>query len=104
MKELIITSRPLFWVLGPLVYVCGTVYGKPPQQFDSLMPVMLALSLSFPFTLFLFGINDYYDTAPDTANPRKHGKNPILVLLEGQPMTPEQWQSQKNLIRAGANL
>ena len=104
MKELIITSRPLFWILGPLVYICGTVYGRPPQQFNTLSPVSIAqaFSLCLPFTLFLFGINDYYDMGSDRTNPRKHGKNIFLVLLEGQPMSPDQWQSQKILIRTGA--
>lgn len=62
-------SRPVGWVFGPLVFLLGmTISGSititPATIFQILM-------LSFPFCIFLYGMNDVHDYESDKLNPRK---------------------------------
>ena len=62
-------SRPVGWILGPLVFLLGmTVSGS-----IILTPVTIfqILMLSFPFCIFLYGMNDVHDYESDKLNPRK---------------------------------
>jgi len=66
---LIKISRPLGWIVGPIVFLIGFFYvGKSL----SVLPVVQILLLSFPYCLFLYGINDIYDYESDRLNPRKN--------------------------------
>jgi 4-hydroxybenzoate polyprenyltransferase len=62
-------SRPIGWILGPLVFLIGmTVSGSiiitPVSIFQILM-------LSFPGCIFVYGMNDVHDYESDKLNPRK---------------------------------
>jgi len=70
---LVKTSRPIGWVLGPIVFFIGLVY---VQGSISILAIIQAILLSFPGSIFLYGINDVYDYESDKRNPRKK-------LLEG---------------------
>jgi 4-hydroxybenzoate polyprenyltransferase len=65
---LIQISRPLGWLVAPLVFLLGlTAFGTPltPQ---AIVQVVL---LSFPYCILLYGTNDVYDYEADELNPRK---------------------------------
>ena len=70
-------SRPLAWAVLPLVFCMGLVLGEKGVrdasfQFTPLMIIQM-LSLSFPFCLMTYGVNDVFDCASDRMNPRKGG-------------------------------
>ncbi len=67
-KIIIKTSRPLGWIITPAIFVSGLF--SSGASLNSLS-VLQALLLSFPFSLFLFGVNDVYDYETDKLNPRK---------------------------------
>lgn len=61
-------SRPLGWVVAPLVFVIGLYYSNSNLGLISIIQIVL---LSFPFSIILYGINDIYDLDSDKLNPRK---------------------------------
>ncbi|RJQ15859.1 hypothetical protein C4573_06940 [Candidatus Woesearchaeota archaeon] len=61
-------SRPVFWIVFIVVFTAGFVVGKGTF---SVIFLLQLLSFSFPFSLFVFGINDIYDYKTDLLNPRK---------------------------------
>ncbi len=63
-------SRPIFWIAPPLVFL-GWLYSGGGSL--SLYSLLQLLSLSIPYCLLLFGINDIYDHDSDRINPRKGG-------------------------------
>lgn len=65
---LIRTSRPLGWIAAFCLFQMGMAASGARHS-----PVTHALSvaLTFPFCLFLFGINDLADLPSDQLNPRK---------------------------------
>jgi 4-hydroxybenzoate polyprenyltransferase len=85
------TSRPLFWVPGPLAFCSGVIFNRAGQVSDFFNPVILLqmVSLSLPLTLFTFGINDIFDQATDALNPRKKASKKGLALLEGGGADPK---------------
>ncbi len=65
---LIKTSRPLGWLIGPLVFLLGlTAFGIPLTIFA----VFQIILLSIPYCILLYGTNDMYDYEADKLNPRK---------------------------------
>ena len=71
LSKILLTSRPILWFMGPLVY-----FSIIKMYAVSLTPVILfqALMLSFPFSFFLYGINDIYDSKTDVINQRRSVK------------------------------
>jgi 4-hydroxybenzoate polyprenyltransferase len=67
-KLLIKTSRPVSWVLPPLIFLMGIVYSGAIINLVSIIQLVL---LSFPLCLLVYGINDIYDYESDQLNPRK---------------------------------
>lgn len=67
-RLLLRASRPIFWPIGPLIFLGGAIYSHAQFSLPLLLPALL---LSFPACLFAFGINDYYDYSSDRNNPRK---------------------------------
>ncbi len=61
-------SRPLGWVVAPLVFVIGFYYSN---SYLTLLSIVQIILLSFPFSIILYGINDLYDYDSDRLNPRK---------------------------------
>lgn len=76
-------SRPLGWIIAPLVFLIGLYYSKAEL---GLLPIIQIVLLSFPYSLLLFGINDIYDIESDKINPRKrsiefHGGDARLIKI-----------------------
>ena len=69
---LVKVSRPLGWVIAPLVFTIG-LYSSNSQF--SLIFVIQMILLSFPLSIILYGINDIYDNDSDGLNPRKNSLN-----------------------------
>jgi len=67
------TSRPLLWLPLLATLIIGiAIIGEPSLlQAKFIIPAFL---FSFPYSLFVYGINDYYDTKSDNLNPRKGGE------------------------------
>jgi len=71
MRSLILlvkVSRPLGWVVAPLVFNIGLYYSNANLSLTSLIQIVLP---SFPFSIILYRINDIYDYDSDKLNPRK---------------------------------
>lgn len=67
-RLLIKTSRPLGWLIAPLVFLLGlTAFGTPLSTLASLQLILL----TFPYCVLLYGINDMFDYEADKLNPRK---------------------------------
>jgi len=92
------TSRPMFWILAPLDFICGAIFSGYEFRLFFYNPVMLLqmFSLSFPLALFTFGINDIFDHDSDNINPRKNGSKRILTLLEGSAIDQKNYRLIKN--------
>lgn len=71
-RVLITVSRPVFWIVLPLLYVGGFLFQNDQATF-SILNIVILLWLSFPFCIFLYGINDVHDLESDLKNPRKGG-------------------------------
>jgi 4-hydroxybenzoate polyprenyltransferase len=69
-------SRPAGWVIAPLIFFTGL---KVAEASLSLLPIIQLLLLTFPFSLFAFGINDVYDYNSDRFNPRKPSGEGFLL-------------------------
>ena len=86
---LIRTSRPPVWILGPFVFFAFLPIRA--ERFAPL-PVLQLLLLSFPFCMFLYGINDIYDYESDRLNPRR----------KSQPLRPLEPKDRKLVKQASA--
>lgn len=72
-KLLMKVSRPAGWIIAPLIFLIALFYSGASL---SLLSIVQLILLSFPFCVFLYGINDIYDYESDKLNNRKK-------LLEG---------------------
>ena len=68
-KLIVKVSRPVFWLIFPLVFVFGMLISGAKLTF---LPLLQILLLSFPYSIILYGINDVYDYESDKRNPRKN--------------------------------
>ena len=76
-------SRPLGWLIAPLVFLLGiTAYGTP---LTPLVIVQLIL-VSVPYCILLYGINDIYDYEADKLNPRKPARNSVEMEPQVFPL------------------
>lgn len=87
LSVLLKTSRPVCWVIAPLIFLRGWSASGAGLTW----PIMLqALMLSFPYCVLLYGINDIYDYRSDNINPRKK-------LIEGIVLKPKNRRFVKNV-------
>lgn len=80
---LIKVSRPLGWLIAPLVFLLGlTAFGTP------LNPLALSqlFLLSIPYCILLYGVNDIYDYEADKLNPRKSVPDSVEMETEVFPL------------------
>ncbi|MFH1173617.1 MAG: UbiA family prenyltransferase [archaeon] len=73
---LLMVSRPLLWLLQPLVFLIGLRVAQAPFSWQAILQIVL---LSFPFSLIMYGINDVYDHDADRKNPRKRKADGMLL-------------------------
>ncbi len=77
---LIGASRPAGWLTFPAFFLMGSVSSGSV----TITPLFISqlLLLSFPFCIFVYGLNDIYDYESDNVNPRKG-------LVEGIILEPQ---------------
>lgn len=68
LKKAFWVSRPLFWI-GPVAAYKAGLWAAGIET--GLFEWLELLLLSFPLSLFIYGINDIYDRESDSRNPRK---------------------------------
>jgi 4-hydroxybenzoate polyprenyltransferase len=78
-SDALLTSRPFWWIITALPFIAG--YFTHGIVF-SLPAVIGALYFSFPYNLFLYGVNDIFDYESDIRNPRKSGIEGALLERE----------------------
>ncbi len=77
MKKLLFrTSRPVGWIINPLIFLLGFSFSGANISILSLTQIFM---LSFPHCLFLYGINDVYDYESDKLNPRKDSFEGVVL-------------------------
>jgi 4-hydroxybenzoate polyprenyltransferase len=69
-RILVISSRPLVWLLGPIIFFTGLKVGGGSLDVLSIIQLIL---MSFPLSIILYGVNDIYDYESDKNNKRKKG-------------------------------
>jgi len=82
-KQLLIISRPRFWVylVGPYV-IALVAAGTWP---DATL-LILGLYLTLPANLLIYGINDIFDRATDRLNAKKQGYESLLADKSVRPI------------------
>jgi 4-hydroxybenzoate polyprenyltransferase len=71
-KHVIKTSRPLFWTTHLLSIFIGAA-AVDISPLNNIMFYLAILILVFPLALFVYSVNDYYDSYSDSINARKNG-------------------------------
>jgi 4-hydroxybenzoate polyprenyltransferase len=74
MKQLLLTSRPRFWMYTAGPYLLGITAAGFWQSFEQVWLIALfALFFIFPANLFIYGVNDIFDGDTDALNDKKQG-------------------------------
>ncbi len=74
-RDLLVRSRPRFWfyLAGPVLV--GLAFGaRSPEELFSLPALALFAYFLVPANIFLYGVNDRFDTDTDQFNPKKEGR------------------------------
>ncbi len=85
-------SRPRFYsyLFGPFL-IGGAVAFQNPHKIMNLQFLLFLLFFAFPANVFLYGINDIYDTETDAKNPKKHSHEHLLQQRERWPLLLTVW-------------
>ena len=85
--HLIQISRPRFYsyLFGPFL-IGGAASFQSPQQITDLIFLLFLLYFAFPANVFLYGVNDIYDTETDAENPKKRSHEHLLQDQEEWPL------------------
>jgi 4-hydroxybenzoate polyprenyltransferase len=86
LRYLVGLSRPRFWLYlaGPVLV--GAVYGTRSLEAAQSLPLaMLFAYFLFPANVYLYGVNDLFDTDTDQHNPKKGDRE---VRYRGQRLVP----------------
>lgn len=76
-------SRPLGWLVAPLVFLLGlTAFGSPLTP----LAFVQVLLLSVPYCVLLYGTNDRYDYEADKLNPRKPARDSVEMETRVFPL------------------
>ena len=70
--RIIKTSRPLLWLMNITSLTIGISSAGETVLLTPLFYYLVVI-FSFPYSLFVYGINDYYDSKSDNLNNRKGG-------------------------------
>lgn len=81
MNMMFTISRPRFWlyIVGP--FLIGSVASGLYRE-NVLIFIYGCIYFLFPANLFLYGVNDYFDSRIDTHNPKKREKEKRMVEEE----------------------
>ncbi|MFC1647092.1 UbiA family prenyltransferase [Patescibacteria group bacterium] len=76
------TSRPVLWLVNLASLIIGVIAGGGGSLFQ-VKYLFAAILVSFPYSLFVYSINDYYDAESDSINTRKGGAFGLKYKKEG---------------------
>lgn len=83
-KDILLTSRPFWWITTSAPFVLGYWTGQPAI---TAVLIIGALYFIFPYNLFLYGVNDIFDYESDIRNPRKAGiEGAVLAKSKHRPL------------------
>lgn len=74
LKQLILISRPRFWMYVLGTFLVGMIAAGNPFNYNFfivLKLVLFSIFFSFPANLFIYGVNDIYDYQTDILNDKK---------------------------------
>ncbi len=78
-NDLVKLSRPRFWLYLGGTYMIGFSAGiRSIESYTSLNFIMNVTYFLFIANIFLYGINDYFDSDTDVLNPKKKDKELLL--------------------------
>lgn len=79
MSDALMTSRPFWWIITALPFIIG--YFTKDIVFT--LPVVVGLVyFTFPYSFFIYGLNDIFDYESDVRNPRKNSIEGALLDKE----------------------
>lgn len=84
-KELVLISRPRFWMYVLGTFLVGMIASGNPFYYDSnttMLLVVFSVFFSFPANLLIYGVNDIYDYETDILNSKKVSYEKILSPLK----------------------
>ncbi|MEM6687545.1 MAG: prenyltransferase [Bacteroidota bacterium] len=84
-KELLIISRPRFWMYVLGTFLVGMIAAGNPFYYDTnttIQLVIFSIFFSFPANLLIYGVNDIYDYETDILNNKKSNYEQILNPLK----------------------
>lgn len=81
LKELLVISRPFWWVNTSVPFVVGALI---THRDPSVLLIVGAIYFAIFYNLLMYGINDIYDYETDIKNPRK-----IAAGIEGSVLAKE---------------
>ena len=70
LKEVIIASRPFWWINTGAPFFVGYLVSTGTFSWNLIIGTFYFL---FPYNLFMYGVNDIFDYESDIKNPRKTG-------------------------------
>ncbi len=81
LKRIIIITRPIFWLLYPILFIIGL--NAAGGKLDLTNWAMLAelIALTFPAALLTYGVNDAFDMRTDARNPRKKNRLMNRIIM-----------------------
>lgn len=85
LKNLIKISRPRFWLYAGGTFIVGAVAGASSiYDLANVRVMVFLLYFIIPANIFIYGINDLYDTDTDPLNPKKGEKEHLLKSAESK--------------------
>ncbi|MEM6514723.1 MAG: prenyltransferase [Bacteroidota bacterium] len=84
-KEILIISRPRFWMYVAGTFLVGMIAAGNPFAFETeaiVTLVILGIFFSLPANLFIYGVNDIYDYDTDRFNNKKIKYENLLMPEE----------------------
>ncbi|MCS7200814.1 MAG: prenyltransferase [Patescibacteria group bacterium] len=79
MKDLLLTSRPRFWIYELGTFFIGYILAiKNISDFINLNFFIFFIYFTFPANLLIYGINDIFDYETDKLNPKKQTYEKLL--------------------------
>jgi 4-hydroxybenzoate polyprenyltransferase len=86
-KLLLTISRPRFYsyLFGPFLIGGAAAFSNPLQIMD-IKFLLFLLYFILPANIFLYGVNDIFDTETDAQNPKKGSREHLLKQQEKSPL------------------
>ncbi len=84
-KELLMISRPRFWMYVLGTFLVGMIASGNPFLHDAnttMLLVVFSVFFSFPANILIYGVNDIYDYETDVLNTKKVSYEKILSPLK----------------------